>query len=175
MAEQFGGFGRVAHFPVFGGGLIDAAGLEIGSCRFRVAAFHEELVIPLRDVVVELHEAIANLGGALRIGVEFFFDLDVGGIRETLHGIHELETIVLHEEANHGAARAAAEAVVGAALGVHIEGGRLLRMEWTETFPSTAHFPEPHMTPDQVHDIRGGDDLLKRFFRYAGHEMKTEG
>ena len=67
---------------------------------------------------------------------------------------------MLHHKANRRATCTAAKAVIGPACGTHIEGGRLLIMKGAQAHPVRPGTAQLHRTPDERHDIRGGEHLV---------------
>src|SRR5215469_18907069 len=92
----------------------------------------------------------------LRARARFMRDLEAEPARQLLDGLGKGHAVVLHEEAQHGAVRAAAEAVIELLLGAHPEGGRLLVVERAAGLVFAAGFLQLHARADHLHDVRAG-------------------
>ena len=146
----------VADHPALGYGGSDAATFEIGARFFRHRAFHEQLMIPRGQFLMGADHQGADFGFLFCVGVpDFFLNADVCRVSQALHGLHECQSIVLHDEAEGIATRTAAEAVVGIGGGPHVEGWRLLIVKRAQPYPVCACTAQFHRAPDEVHDVRG--------------------
>ncbi len=97
--------------------------------------------------------------------------LHARALREVRNGVEELHLLVLHEKADHGAVRAAAEAVVELLVGTYPKGRRFLVVEGTTGLEFTACFFQRYPGTDDLDDIGTGDDLVdERLGNAAGHK-----
>ncbi len=86
--------------------------------------------------------------------------LEAHHLRERLDGLGELEVVVGHQEADRGAVRAAAEAVIETLRGAHRERRRFLAVERAQTFVVAAGALQRHARADDLDDIGAGDQLV---------------
>src|SRR5262249_5488077 len=100
---------------------------------------------------------------------------DAGPLGERPDGLRKREAIHAHQEAQRIAARAAAEAVEDAALGIHGERRRPLRVERAEALPVVARPLQAHELADQVHDVRACANLVEQRLGEPGHQPTRRG
>ena len=103
---------------------------------------------------------IGVVAAATIVGTRLARDLYTGSRREFLDGLREGEAVVVHEEAERGAMRAAAEAVVELFVGAHPERGRLLAVEGAASLVLASRFLERHARADQLDDIGTSDQVV---------------
>src|SRR5262249_40927426 len=97
----------------------------------------------------------AQLGRLLDLG-----QLDAVAVREPLGRLDEALALHLHDESEHVALLAAAEADERAAIGRHVERPRLLAVERAQALPAPPRLPELHVLTDHGHDVGRIPDLL---------------
>ena len=86
--------------------------------------------------------------------------LDMGTLRKLAHGLGERDPVGLHDEAEHIAALAAAEAVPHLRRGVHLARRRLLLMERTAAPEIAPPLAQGHALADDGDQIARLADLL---------------
>ncbi len=108
------------------------------------------------------HEVVESLGIARRRGraARLTRYLESEPARELFDSLGKGHAVVLHQEAQHGSVRAAAEAVIELLLRAHPEGGGLLVMERAAGLVLAARFLQLHARADHLHDVRAGDQLV---------------
>ena len=97
-------------------------------------------------------------------------NLDPAVLGQTANGFREGEVLHLHHERESVTALLAAEAVVAAAVGVHVEGGSLLAVEGTQALVTSAGALERDATPDELHEIHAIADSLDDLVGDASHD-----
>ena len=91
-------------------------------------------------------------------------------LREVGDGVEELHLLVLHEKADHGAVRAAAEAMIELLVGTYPEGGGLFVVERAACLEFAPGFLERHACADDFDDVGARDDFVdERLWNAAGH------
>ncbi len=110
--------------------------------------------------------ALPGSRGRLRLARQF----EAGALRQVRHRIEKPHLLVLHEKADHGAVRAAAEAVIELLVGAHPEGRRFLAVERAAGLVFAAGFLQRHARADDLDDIGTRDDFVdERLWNAAGH------
>ena len=139
------------------------AGLRGESAACHVVAgarlARQRLHVVARDL---LHQLVQRLVGALgpRGPAALVRHLEPQARGQFLHRLREGHVVVLHEEAEHGAVRAAAEAVIELLVGAHPEGGGLLVVERAAGAVLAAGLLQRHAPADDLHDVGAGDQLV---------------
>src|SRR6185503_14322195 len=85
--------------------------------------------------------------------------------RHRLDGLGEADALVEHDELEHVAALAAAEAVEEGRVLADVEGRCFLLMERAESLPGRAHLAQAHLLGDVAHDVGRAPDLLHEAVR----------
>ena len=105
-------------------------------------------------------------------------DFDVRLVRQFAHRGREVHVLVIHHEAEHRSARAAAEAFENLPVRIHVERRRALVVKRAQRLERPAHPAQGEIPADHLHDVvRGGDLLddflwdLRHFFREASDEL----
>ena len=146
------------------GGRIDAALREIVARALIVREILLEEPRGARHHLVEIDAA--GLARALRLARQ----LQARALREIRDRVEESELLVLHEKADHGAVRAAAEAVIELLVGAHPERRRFLGVERAAGLVFAPGFLERHARADDFDDIGACDDLVdERLWDATGH------
>jgi hypothetical protein len=114
--------------------------------------------------VVELVERRGIGAGRGRCGAG---DLEPGVLGELLDGLAEAEPVELHQEADRGTVRAAAEAVVELLVRCHRERGRLLVVERAARLQALAAAFQRDARADDVDDVDAGEELVDELGRDA--------
>src|SRR6185437_2027643 len=141
---------------------LDDRGVEsaAGEILLRARVAGERLGIELRDARHELIERVRVAAGLRPLRAGLARHVETEPARQLLDGLGEGHAVVLHQEAQHGAVRAAAEAVIELLLRAHPEGGGFLVMERTAGLVLAAGFLQLHARADHLHDVRAGDQLV---------------
>ncbi len=91
-------------------------------------------------------------------------------LREIRHGVEKPKLLVLHEKADHGAVRAAAEAVIELLLRTDPERWGFLGVERATSLVFAPGFLERYPRTDDFDDIGACDDLVdERLWDATGH------
>ncbi len=101
-------------------------------------------------------EGVALLGGVVGLHVQH----DARPFRECAHGLHETQAVLGHQELEDIPVRGTAEAVVGLAGGVDVEGGRLLLVKRAARLEGSGGALELHPRADEFDDVGAVADLL---------------
>ena len=97
-------------------------------------------------------------------------DVDAGARGQLLDRLGEAQAVVVHQEAEHGAVRAAAEAVVELLVRAHPERRRLLVVEGAAGLVFAARFLQRDARADQLDDVAARDQVIDEALRDAtGH------
>ena len=89
---------------------------------------------------------------------------------ELLDGFGEAQLVVFHQEADRGAVRAAAEAVIELLVRAHPNDGVFSLWNGQQALNSRARFLERHAAADQLDDVGAGDQLVDEvLWDAAGH------
>src|SRR5690606_33996718 len=115
---------RVADLEALAGGLVQAAAAQVGAGLVTAGQLAAEEAGRLAEDVVQRLPVGIGLAAA-----RLARDLHAGPAGELLDRVEELESVVVHQEADGGAMRPAAEAVVELLGRRHGEAGRALVME----------------------------------------------
>ena len=91
-------------------------------------------------------------------------------LREHLDGVLEADLLVKLEELEHVAADAAPEAMEEPFLGIHVERGRLFRMERTEAFVRGARALQRNVLLHDLHDVRLQAKIVNKLLRKQPHK-----
>ena len=159
------GVRRVADAEALDGGAVEPAPARRSRAR---ALARQRLGVELRDA---RHELVERLIGAARACVRAALvrHLEPQARGELLDRLGEGHVIVLHEEAEHGAVRAAAEAVIELLVRAHPERRRLLVVERAAGLELAARLLQLHARADDLHDVRAGDQLVDEVLGDAAH------
>ena len=104
--------------------------------------------------------ALLGCAGALLRARIALGNRDAGTLRQLAHGVHERQPLVLHQEADRVAMRAAAEAVIRLPARADREARRLLAVERAQALVHGARALELDMAADDLHDVDAGQQLL---------------
>ena len=100
--------------------------------------------------------------------------LEPDPVREFLDGFREWQLIVLHEETERGAVRAAAEAVIELLVRAHPERGGLFVVERAAGLELAPGLFQRHAAADEFDDVGTGDKLVDEGLgNAAGHGFKS--
>jgi hypothetical protein len=146
----------------------DAAVLEV---FFRARGLAQGVAVELGDLREQRVQVLA--GARARRVAPLARHLEAESRREFLDRVRKRQLVVLHEEAERRAVRAAAEAVVELLVGAHPERGRLLVVERAAGLPLAAGLLELHAAADQLDDVGARDQLVdERLWDAAGHASR---
>src|SRR5581483_7593599 len=127
--------------------------------RLRAGARVEQHAMEPRACdVVRVIDRLPLVARARRARI-FRLELDAGALREDAHGVDEPDVLVLLQEAERVAARAAAEALEEAAVGVDVKRRRLLAVERAQPDEIVAALAQRDVRPDHLADVGAGQDL----------------
>ena len=118
-----------------------------------------------RRVLVAQVAVLAVLPGFLR-------HLDAGPARQFLDRVEELEAVVVHQEADRGAVRAAAEAVVELLGRGHVERRRALVVERARRAVFAALALELHARANHLDDVGACEQVVDESVGQAGHHTR---
>src|SRR5438067_61955 len=111
-------------------------------------------------LLVDLGERGPPGGPALLLGV-LGLELDSGVARQLLDRLAERLPLDLHDELDRVAARAAAEAMEHALVGIDAEAGRLLAVERAQPLEVSPRLLELDTTADDLRDVHAVAELLQ--------------
>jgi hypothetical protein len=143
--QRFPGVGGVAQARLQDEGLGHAAALEV---VHGLGGFGQPALV----------EGLGGLHGQPQAGLQVQFrgralpllrHFDAGRLGQLLHGLRKRQPLPLHEPGEGVAVLAAAETVVEAALGQHLEAGGALAVEGAEPHPGRALAPKLHRLAHQ--------------------------
>ena len=108
------------------------------------------------------HQLEQRFIGAPRAAVDAALarDFQAEARGELLDRLRKRQVIVIHEEAEHRAVLATAEAVIELLVGAHPEGGGLLVVERAAGLVLATGFLQLHACADHLHDVGAGDQLI---------------
>ena len=156
-------FRREPDPPILRDPLVDPPPFQIFSRRFADFFLHQVLVKPFRRFGVQLEQRPPRfmlpvlLSGARTALLDH---RNANACRELLHRRGEFEMLVIHHEPKNASARAAAEAMECLPRRTHRERRRLLLMKRTDRLEGRAGALERKISPDHLHDVVRGRDLL---------------
>ena len=114
---------------------------------------------------VELVVRIRRAGG----GTAFARHLESRARGEFLDRLDEAEVVVFHDEAEHRAVRAAAEAVIELLVDADPERRRLLVVERAARLVFAPGLLQLHAAADHLEDVGAGDEFVDEVLGDAGH------
>ena len=94
---------------------------------------------------------------------------EAGSRREIFDRLDEAEVIVFHDEAEHGAVGAAAEAVIELLVDADPERRRLFVVKRTAGLVLAAGLLQLHAAADHLDDVGTGDEFVDEMLGDAGH------
>jgi hypothetical protein len=158
------GIRRVPKGELRGGGRIHSAHSKI---FLPAHAVREVLFVesggPRHDL---MQVGASRIAGALSLARQ----LDSRALRQIRHRIEKSQLLVLHQEADHRAVRAAAETVIELLVGTDPERRRFFVVKRAAGLEFAARFLQRHPRADDLHDIGSRDDLVdERLWNAAGH------
>src|SRR5262249_13289136 len=121
------------------------------------------------------HDAAEDLERPFALRLALARQSDPDSLRDGPDGFGEAQLVVAHEEPEGVAARATPEAVEDAALRIDGEGGRLLGMEGTGSFPVLPGALQVHDLPDELHHGQPRPDLVEQLGAESGHSASEGG
>src|SRR5688572_8920181 len=163
--QQLAPSGRsVADRKPFRGRTVDPAFLEVGDRS--VVTSQLFLEVPLR-----LGHALEQLVIAARGPLAFFpRNLNAHHARQRFHGIRKLEMIVLHQEAEGGAMRTAAEAVVKTLGRTDGKGRGFLIVKRADRLVLASRLLQLDACSQDLDDVRPGNQVVNEMLGYqSGH------
>src|SRR6202041_3783969 len=164
VEEGVPGVGRVPQGEVRAGFRVDSTRAQVFPCAGIVREVLLEKAGDLR------HDAMQVGGAGVTRPQGFARHLEARALREVRHGVEELHLLVLHEKADRGAMRAAAEAVVELLVRTDPEGRRLLVVERTAGLELAPRLLQRNPCADDLDDIGTGDDFVDEgLWDAAGH------
>src|SRR4030095_13995132 len=92
---------------------------------------------------------------------------------QLLERLRKAQVIVLHEKTKRVARRAASEAVVDAAIGIHRKRRGLLLMERAKPDESTAAFLQRDISADDLDDVAAVANFLNHCLRNDAHDSPS--
>ncbi len=158
--------GRVADRKTRAVFLVHAALVQVGTRG--VAAF-QRLLEEARGRIqrgVQLAAVVLLLGGA-RLGIAWYFHAHALG--QLIDRVEELQAVVVHQEADRGAVRAAAEAVVELLGGRDRERGRTLVMERAARRIFLALALQRHAAAHHFDNVGAGQQVVDECVGDTGH------
>ncbi len=122
-----------------------------------------------RDARVQLEERIVRVAPAIiAAALAGYLDARAGG--ELFDRFRKREAVVVHQEAERGAVRAATETVIELLVGAHPERGGFLVMEGAASLEFAPGLLERYAAADQFDDVGAADQVVDEVLRYpAGH------
>ena len=124
-----------------------------------------------------LHQLIERLIGALAravVGTALVRHLEPEARGQFLDRLGERHVVMVHEEAEHRAVLAAAEAVIELLVRAHPEGGGLLVVERAAGLVLAPRLLQLYAGADDLHDIGAGDELVDEVLRDASHAGRRQ-
>ena len=141
-----------------------------GDVVARARLMRERLGVKVRHV---LHHIVERLVRAARrvIAAALVRHLKTQTGGELFHRFGEGHVVVVHEEAEHRAVLAAAEAVIELLVRAHPEGGRLFAVERAAGLVLASGLFQLHAQPDDFHDVRAGNEFVDEVLRDASQVL----
>ena len=157
--EDAAAFGHVAQSEMADGLVAEAAFAEVAEADAAALLGVPQLLhAPAQGPLLDHGQGLAlGLFGALLGGGLLFGQVDVVALGEPADGLHIAQVLVLHQEADGITALAAAEALVDAQRGVHVEAGRLLVVEGAQRQEARPLALEVH---ELAHDLLHAGGVL---------------
>ena len=154
VAHEHGAAGREAELPFLGNLPTEPAAAQVGARRIRLGGFppHELLVVERARLAAYLAQA-GFLARRDAVAPAVVDDVDVRAVGEHAHGIGKVDVVHLHDEAEHVAALAAAEAVPELRGGVDLARRRLLVVERAAAPEVATALPHRHALAEQRHEV----------------------
>ncbi len=123
---------------------------------------------------MEREEAVAEVVGLAVVGCRNLLDdRNSRALGESADGLGKIHMLVIHDEPENAAARAAAEAVEGLAGGIDVERGAFLAMERAEGDEACAGALEREIGADDINDVVGVRDALDGFLGNEPHRVQN--
>ena len=125
--------------------------------------------------VVELLLPAPHLGVLPTLGVvRRLDDVDAHALGEPPHGFDEVEPLGLLHELDRVAGRVTAEAMIEAALRVHVEARRLLLVKGAEADEASTALRELHALADDLDDVRVAPHAVESLLRDQGRSIRPD-
>ena len=153
--------GRVTQAEQFHRFVLNAAFCQIIAGDLACCIVPQSILPTTCDLLVDLKQAVFEMPDLLLAGTTFVFERNLRAIREALHGLDEVNALVLPDERENVAAFVAAETVKNLAVRVDVEARGLLLVKRTKGDKIRACPFQREVRPNDIHNIAGGADSLQ--------------
>jgi hypothetical protein len=102
----------------------------------------------------------------------FFDDRNSGALGKPSNRRRKVHVLIIHDESENGATRAATETMIGLTLWIDMKGRCFLAMEWAKRPPACPSALERKVGANHFNNVIGFGDALDGFLGDAGHNSQ---